>query len=288
MIKVIIELTIVLIFVISRTYGFDFMNYIDRNNEAKTVTGFLLFGIFIDLLRRIIIYVYGKNKNLDSNTKKNFQFGINNIAKFLLGIGFIISAFAFFGIDFKSLVTSLSIVAAALAIITKDYITDFIIGLYFSFSRIIEINDYVKIVDTRGNISEISMLKIKLINDDGILVIIPNSKVYNSEIINYTKGNIRSLSIDFQIDIKAIKNLELFEKELISSLDTFKEYLEPNSFQLKIEEMTKDSINIKFQYTLKALDQEVQKKIRKKTVRQVFNYISERGHLQDLAANQSQ
>ena len=287
MIKIIIEITIVILFVISKIYDFNFMTYVNRSYEAKAILGFILFGIFIDLFRSMIIYLYSQKKNFDSNTKDNFKFGINNIARFLIGVGLIITIFAFFGIDLKSLVTSLSIVAAALAIITKEYITDFIIGLYFSFSRIIEINDYVKVAEVKGNITEISMLKIKLINDDGILVVIPNSKVYNTEIINYTKGNIRSLSIDFQIDINAIKNLEQFELELISSLDSFIDYLEPNSFNLKIEEMTKDSIDIKFQYTLKALDQDVQKKIRKKTVRHVFNYISERGNLKNIPKNDS-
>ncbi|MDA8692945.1 mechanosensitive ion channel family protein [Saprospiraceae bacterium] len=276
-----IEILLVFIFAFSKICKFDYMHYITMNNAASAVLGFLIFVIIIDLTRKALINAYGHKNNLKTNNKDNFQFGINNIAKFLIGFAIIVTLFAFFGIDFKSLITSISIVAAAVAIITKEYINDFIIGLYFSFSRVIEIDDYVKVAEVRGHILEISMLKIKLLNDDDVLVIIPNSKVYNSDIINYTKGDIRSLSIDFQIDINAIKNLELFEAELIASLDQFKEYLESNSFNLKIEDMKKDCIDIKFQYTLKALDQDVQKKIRRSTVRQVFNYISERRNLQN-------
>ncbi len=274
-----IEIIFVILLAAAKLYDLDFMSYIARNNETSAILGFVIFLIVVDLCRKSLIYAYARKKNLTKNTKENFQFGINNISRFLIGLGAIVTIFAFFGIDFKSLITSLSIVAAAIAIITKEYINDFIIGLYFSFSRNIEIGDYVKIADIKGNILEISMLKIKILNDDDVLVIIPNSKVYNNDIVNYTKRDIRSLSIDFQIDITAIKNLDLFEHELIASLDSFKEYLEPNSFIVKIEEMKKDSIDIKFQYTLKALDQAVQKQIRKNTVRHVFNYISERRSL---------
>lgn len=275
----VVEITLVILLAVAKLYKLDFISYIARNQETSAILGFVIFLIVIDMLRKSLVYIYSKKNSLSTKTAENFNFGINNISKFLIGFGAIVTLFAFFGIDFKSLITSLSIVAAAIAIITKEYISDFIVGLYFSFSSNIEIGDYVKVDDIKGNILEIAMLKIKILNDDDALVIIPNSKVYNSDIVNYTKRDFRSLSIDFQIDINAIKNLELFEAELISSLDPFKEYLEPNSFNLKIEEMKKDSIDIKFQYTLKALDQSVQKKIRKNTVRHVFNYISERRRL---------
>jgi MscS family membrane protein len=277
----VVEITLVILLAVAKLYKLDFISYIARNQETSAILGFVIFLIVVDMLRKSLVYIYSKKKSLSTKTAENFNFGINNISKFLIGFGAIVTLFAFFGIDFKSLITSLSIVAAAIAIITKEYISDFIVGLYFSFSSNIEIGDYVKVDDIKGNILEIAMLKIKILNDDDALVIIPNSKVYNSDIVNYTKRDFRSLSIDFQIDINAIKNLELFEAELISSLDPFKEYLEPNSFNLKIEEMKKDSIDIKFQYTLKALDQSVQKKIRKNTVRHVFNYISERRRLSE-------
>jgi len=235
------------------------------------------FSIFVmagDLLRRFFIWAYSRKHKQSHRVKNNFQFGINNIAKFIFGLGIIITIFGFFGIDFKSLVTSLSIIAAAIAIISKEYINDFIVGLYFSFSKDIEINDYIQLENIKGKVIEIQMLKIKILNDDDDLIIIPNSKAYNTEIINYTKRDIRSLSIDFQIDINTIKSIEHLEEELIASLQNFSEYLEPNSFNLKIVEMKKDAIDLKFQYTLKHLDRELQKRIRKKTIRQIFNSIS--------------
>ena len=63
---------------------------------------------------------------------------------------------------------------------------------------------------------------------------------------------------------------------MISALSDFDEYLERESFNLKIVELKKDYIDIKFQYILKKFDRELQSKIRRKTVRRVFNFLSEK------------
>jgi small-conductance mechanosensitive channel len=175
-----------------------------------------------------------------------------------------------------TLFTSLSIVAAAFAIISKEFINDLIIGVYNSFSKDFEIDDYVKIDDQKGKILEIGLLKLKLLNDDDVVVFVPNSKVYSNEIVNYTKRDIRQMSIDFQMDIHYVKSIEMLEVELKKSLEGFSEFIVGNSYNLKIVEMKKDVIDFKFQYTLIHMDRDLQISIRKKTVRKVFSYITER------------
>ena len=202
------------------------------------------------------------------------HFGIENIANFTFGTGLFIMFLSIFGINPSELITSLTIVAAAFAILTKEYIVDFLSGVYLSFSNTFEINDFVKIDHQKGKIVEIGMLKIKILNDDDDIVIIPNSKVYYSEIINYTKRDVRLMTIDFQIALKYIDSIEKLEKEIILSLESFSEYIEPKSYNLKVVEMKMDYLEVKFQYTLILIDMDLHRKIRKKTIREVFNFIS--------------
>lgn len=233
-------------------------------------------------MTRIFKFIYSKSQNNSVDQKDNVHFGIDNIAKLLVGIGLIIMLFGIFGIDIKALLTSLSIVAAAIAIISKDFIYDFLIGLYFSFTKNFEINEYVKLADQKGKIIEIAMLKVMLLNDDDDVVIIPNSKIYNCEITNYTKRDIRMMSIDFQLDIKHLEEgVDNLEQELTSSLGDFSEFIESNSYNLKIVEMKKDYLDLKFQYKLKRIDRELQKKIRRQTVRKIFDYVSTRPQIND-------
>ncbi len=272
----IIEIILLALLTIPKYLNVEVVEYLDKHPEVRSLVSFILFVLFIDLFRRLLNFTYARRKNLTDGEKGNFQYGINNITRLLVGLGFIVSLFGFFGIDIMSLMTSLSIVAAAIAIITREYLNDFITGIYFSFSKDFEINDYVQIGTNKGKIVELQMLKIKILNDDDVVVIIPNGKVYNTEIINYTKRDIRSMSIDFQIDIRAIQNLELLEEELIKSLEDFDEFIEDDSFNMKIVDMKKDYIDLKFQYTLKVMDRELQRQIRRNTVREVFNFISEK------------
>lgn len=240
----------------------------------RPILSFILFFIFVVLLSNTAKYFYSRRNKIPKGKKNNVHFGIENISNFTIGIGLILLMLSLFGVNPKEFITSLTIVAAAIAILTKEYIVDFLSGIYLSFSSIFEIGDYVKLEHHKGKILEISLLKVKILNDDDDVVIIPNSKVHYSEIINYTKRDVRLMSVDFQIALKYIQSIADLEKEIISSLRSFSEYIEPKSYSLKVVEMKMDHLDLKFQYKLKQVDMEMQRKIRKKTIREVFNFIS--------------
>lgn len=244
---------------------------LNSSSILNSAYNYILFLLIITLIATTVKYLYSQRKGVSLNNKNNVHFGVDNIAKLLIGLGFGIALFGAWGIDIKALFTSLSIVAAAIAIISKEFINDFLVGLYFSFSKDFEINDYVKLEQQKGKIIEIGMLKIKLLNDDDDVVVIPNSKIYSNEIVNYTKRDLRLMSIDFQMDINKVDNILLLEKELITSLMSYSGYIEENSYNLKIVEMKKDYIDLKFQYQLRTLDRDMQRDIRKRTVRRIFN-----------------
>lgn len=240
---------------------------------------YIIFLLLLDFAKSFVRYLYFVRGKIRWREKNNIHFGIENIASLLIGVGLVITLFGVFGIDIRTLLTSISIVAAAIAIISKEFINDFLAGIYISFSRDFEINDYVRVSDQKGKVVEIRMLKIKILNDDDDMVIIPNGKIYLNDIVNFTQRDIRLMSIDFQVDIKLIGNIEGFERELITSIDSFSEFIESNSYNLKIVEMKKDYLDLKFQYTLKKMDVDLQRKIRKKTVREVLSYISSKSTL---------
>ncbi len=251
---------------------------ISNNNVLNSLVLFLIYVLVLRLSLNVVKVIYlGRLKIRGIDEKKDNIFaGFNNIYRLLFSLGLIITLFGFFGIDFRTLLTSLSIVAAAFAIISKEFINDLIIGIYNSFSKDFEIDDYVKIDNQKGKILEIGLLKLKLLNDDDVVVFIPNNKVYSNEIVNYTKRDIRLMSIDFQMDIRFVKSIEILEEELKNTLESFSEYIIENSYSLKIVEMKKDYLDFKFQYTLIQMDRDLQISIRKKTVRKVFSYITER------------
>ena len=246
---------------------------IAEHPPLRAVFAYLIFYITVNIFSASAKYVYSKRNKIAAGKKNNVHFGIENIASFALTVGALFMLLSIFGVDPIEIITSLTIVAAAIAILTKEFMLDFISGIYLSFSHTFEVNDYVKIDNQKGKIVEISMFKVRILNDDDDSVIIPNSKVNFNEIINYTRRDVRLMTVDFQLSLQYLDSIEKLEKEIISSLATFNEYIEPKSYNLKVIDMKKDYLELKFQYTLKLADMEMQRKIRKKTMREVFSFI---------------
>ncbi len=273
---VIFQIILFAIIIYLRYFNQTVEDILDRNPMIYALMAFLIFYLFIKLLSIVIIAYYARRNNKPFKKKDNVHFGIENIANILIAFGFIGFVLRLFGVDPFEIITSATIVAVAIALVTRDYIADFLSGIYLSFSNTFGIGDYVKLDNHKGRIIEIGMLKIKILNDDDDLVIMPNFKVYFNEIINYTRRDARIMSIDFQVGLKNVISIEELEKDLIRTLEGFSEYIMSKSYNLKVVEMKADHLEMKFQYKLKNIDPLLQREIRKKTMREVFNYISVR------------
>lgn len=240
----------------------------------------LFFGMTIaalNLLMRFVKWLYRRRNYARRRGSKNFIFGVENIRKLTIGLITVFTFFSLLGIDVKTLVTSLSIVAAAIAIISKDFVNDLIVGIYYSFTDVFEVGDYVKFHGYKGKVVDIGLLKIRLLNDNDDVVILPNGKVYSDEIVNYTRRDVRMMNVDFEMDIKSVTNLDVLEEELRLALQPFAEAIEEDSYLLKIMEVKKDFLELKFQFQLKNMDRQLQRETKRKAVREIFSYVTAHG-----------
>ncbi len=235
---------------------------------------FAVFALGLNLLLSFLSAVYRRRQKLSENQMDNVLTGLSNIYILAMTGAVIITLLSFFGIDPKNLFTGLTIVAAAIAIITKDYISNIISGITLTFSDEISLGDYVKIGEQKGRVTDITISRIALQSDDDEIIFILHNNVYTSEIINYTKKGIRRVSIEFELNINFLVTIETLEQELIDTLKDYHESIEPGSFRLKIVHIKKDSLDLKFQYTLKEINRQLEREIRKKTVHRVVNHIS--------------
>jgi len=110
-------------------------------------------------------------------------------------------------------------------------------------------------------------------NDDDDIIYIPNDKVYTAEVINYTKKEIRKISIDFELPLPNNISIEELEKNLEESLKEYSKYIEPNSFNIKIVDLHHEYLSLKFQCKLTEVNRDVEKMIRKHAVRYIANLL---------------
>jgi small-conductance mechanosensitive channel len=177
--------------------------------------------------------------------------------------------------------TSVSLVFAGLALITKDYISNMINGMLMTFSDEVSIGDNISIGANKGKILDITLQKIHLLNDDDDVIYIPNNMFHTSEVINYTKRDIKRTSVEFEIGLDYLNNVEEIEKMLIDTLKPFHEMITPDSYYLRVVDMKKDAVLMRFQYILKLHNKEMERKIRRITVRKIVEFISTRNKIVD-------
>ncbi len=243
------------------------------SNLTHVLLNFFIFALGLNLVLIIMSGVYRRRQRLPRGKMDNVLAGLSNIYILMMAAAVVMTALSFFGIDPKDLFTGLSIVAAAIAIITRDYIANIISGIAISFSDEISIGDHVQIGEHKGRVTDITISRIALQNDDDDIIFILHNTVYISEIINYTKKGIRKVNIEFELNLAYLDTIEDLEDDLIETLKDYHEHIEEGTFRLKIVEIHKDSLQLKFQFTLKQINRELEREIRRKTVRRVVNHI---------------
>lgn len=243
------------------------------HSAVELVLNYIVFVLALQLSISLLSFYYRKRKKYSAAKKDNVINGLQNLYYLILAGATIMTILGFWNIDARTLFTTLSIVAAAIAVISKDYLVDIISGMIISFSNEIAIDDYVKIGEHKGKILDINLTKIALINEDDDIVFLPNNKVFSSEIVNYTKGQIRKVNIEFELDLKFLKTIEELEGDLINCLADYHAQMEKDKFLLRIVNINKESLLLKFQFQLLQVNREIERELRKVTVRRVVNYI---------------
>jgi small-conductance mechanosensitive channel len=245
----------------------------------ETVCSIAIFLMFLDFVQFFVVWGYRKRHK--TKGEDNFIIGVGHIYSLLLVVGLVVGILSLFQINVKELFTSLSIIFAGLAILTRDYISNMINGMIITFSGQLSIGDNVSIGQHRGKITDITLQNIHLLNDDDDMIYFPNNLVLNMEVVNYTKRTIKRTSIEFDIDLKHLKNVEDLERQLIESLRLFQDMINEDSYYLRVAEVKKDSVAMKFQFILKSPNKDLERQIRRRAIRRLVELISEREKIAD-------
>jgi len=217
----------------------------------------------ISFLRLIIIYWYVRNHGLKPNIKDNFILGINRIVSILNTVFGVIAFMIFMGIEPIKFLTSITIVAAAIAVTFKDYITNMINGLIIMFSDRLSLGDHIKVQDIEGKILDITLINMILQNEDNDMVIVPNSVVFSSVIINQSKQNIKKLSIEFELSLHFGFSPKYLEDYLSKCVDGFADYIVSGGLTIKTIAINKDVARFKVQVLLNNYDKLKEREIRR-------------------------
>jgi small-conductance mechanosensitive channel len=231
----------------------------------RVIIGFLI----LEAAKQVILLTY---KPDDPKRKKdNFTIGINHISKIIYGLFLTALVMSLLNISIKEALTTLSLIAAALVVMTKDYISNVINGMYMTFTKVVNIGDQVSIGGSRGKILDITLTNVHIVNEDDDIIYIPNNKVFSEEIINYTRRDLKKSAIDFQVAANTPHDIDHLEQSLWNFIEPWHSDIIEDSFSIKTVAIKAEYTDCKLHYILKdpldkATDIQLKKILKRKLV----------------------
>ncbi|MBO9154318.1 mechanosensitive ion channel family protein [Chitinophaga sp. GCM10012297] len=248
---------------------------------ANALSIFLGANLLISIGWIVMISWYLRKNRMQRLTRDNFVLGLNRISSVLNTIFALISIMVAFGVNIADLFVSVSIAAAAFALLSKDYVTNMINGLIIMFSDQLSLGDQVRVGEYRGKVLDITLINVVLQNDDDDIVLIPNSVIFSTMVLNQSKQNIKKLTIEFELDLKYQSSPDELEKELKGVLRPFATNITENSFSLKILEIKKDLVHYKVQFLIPRPDKETERKMRRLLINTILSFSGREVNAED-------
>lgn len=267
--KVIIKYTLSILVLLSFFWKSDHDRIPYLNQTFGTLRSIAIVFIFLQTL----VIIYRVRNEITYDRTDNIIRSITNGFTIFIYFSLFFLFLKFNGVSPVQFFTSISIVAAAIAIISKDYLTAILSGFFISFTKVVNIGEYITIGPNKGIVKDIKLTKLLLENDHGEMIILGNEKVFLSDIINHSRSNKRQVVLDFELSPSQSYNIEDLEESLIESISQYSDHIVTDSFSLRVERILIDKISFTFLYTLEKLERDVAKEIRRKTIRNIIKFI---------------
>lgn len=253
------------------------------NHLLQGIAFFFLINIIISVLSLFIKTIYLVNEKSSSHYHNNFILGIGRIVTMINVIIGIISIMIAFSINPLNFITSISIVAAALALLSKDYITNMINGLILMFSERLSLGDYIVIDKTKGKIIDITFLNVILMDDEGDLHMIPNTQMFTNVVINQSHIYYKKSYIDFNLNNQLGIEFDMIYQELINVMPPYYEYIETNSIVLKPKELDFEFVKYRFIFNIKNEHLDKERLIKNEILKKIigFNKLHNKNNIEN-------
>lgn len=170
----------------------------------------LLYHAFDELLQW---YISGRQDDSSVLISRHMAPVAEKLAMLFLMSTALIIIFKHFNYDIFSLVTALGIGSLAIGMAAKDTLAHMISGFTLMLDRPFQIGDRIRLANGQvGDVTDIGLRSTKILGTDSTMLIIPNSDLCNSTVVNLvrptnvTQGRI-NLGVGYESNIDRVKEL---------------------------------------------------------------------------------
>ncbi len=200
------------------------LNYTLFKLGDSEVTLSLLLFLIISIT--LLIYLAGRVKILLQNkilSKKTLDIGVrqavSTIIKYIIVIVGLIIIIQSTGIDLSFLAILIGAFGIGIGFGLQSITNNFVSGIVILFERPIKVGDRIEVTNPsgetlNGDVIDISSRATKILTNDNIAIIIPNSNLITSTVINWSYND-RRVRFNYQVPVHRKENPETIKKLLL-------------------------------------------------------------------------
>ncbi len=181
----------------------DFSYYLEliKNNAIEFIPRILLALIVVwigfKLIKRVNKLLGNSLKKIQiSDTMRPF---LLSLLSTVLKIALVFAAISILGVELSGLVTIVAAMGFAIGLSLQGSLGNFASGILILFLKPFKVGEWIQIDDKFGNVEEIGIFNTLLITPGNKTLIVPNAKITDDVVTNYSKKGIVRLELSIHI-----------------------------------------------------------------------------------------
>ena len=182
---------------------------------VRTVAFFVLGLVIIRIVQVIARTTALKSNKLDKSAS-TFVVSLITVVLYVVLAIVVVSSLGF---STAGIIAAFSAVALAIALALKDSLASLANGVIIIFTKPFKKGDYISIGNMEGLVQDIRLFNTKIVTYSNETIIVPNSEVLGSKLINYSDMPLRRVVIDVPIPYSA--DVETVKAFLLESVKAY-------------------------------------------------------------------
>ncbi len=222
----------------------DFLNQVvelgvDYGLDVLGAIAILIAGVFVaGWARRSVLRVLNRAPRVDETLKTVLA----SIVRYGILVFVLIAVLAQFGVQTTSIIALLGAAGLAVGLALQGTLQNIAAGIMLLFLRPFRVGDYIDAGGLSGTVNEIGLFTTHMRTYQGIYLEVPNAKIWNRAILNYSRVSARRLSVVVGISYgDDIDNAQAVLLELMTSDSRVNAEPAP---QVLVKELSDNSVNL--------------------------------------------
>ncbi|MGP7734330.1 small-conductance mechanosensitive channel MscS [Oceanimonas smirnovii] len=207
------------------------------------IIGFIAVGMLTGGMNKVL-----KARNVDS-TISDF---VTSLLKYGLLAFVIIAALSRVGVQTASFVAVVGAAGLAIGLALQGSLSNFAAGVLLIGFRFFKAGDYIEAAGTAGTVHSVQIFTTILMTPDNRMIVVPNSKILNDRIVNYSKESTRRL--DLVIGVSYSADLQLTKEVLTRIIEEEPRVLKEPACRIAVSELGASSVDFIVRPWVKAED----------------------------------